>query len=336
MTGNPWWQADGEHTGPVSGELVAGGPDTGPVPTARDEDPGSTTAPHRVLPQPSPFAQHNRVFRRGPLRPLSTARPPRAAGGQRPLSRGDRAAVAFVLHQFPIGHMPVAASRPSHQLPPPPPEHDRPGGSRIPPQDHPRSAAVDGADALERIRTGEAHTGTARARVRPSADHRRLPAELSAGHDPLGGLNELEWAARYLTRAGARDEHAWPAGEGGSEAVPVVLGPDAVLDHLGSGEGRVLAAEATPFPQRSLPVEHLDRDHRRYRVLRPLPAWRSVSAPWFGQPGGGIRYRTTHPLVELVALGHLVELSRDRQLAEAGTLRLRQPGPTAGTTGEVP
>lgn len=214
--------------------------------------------------------------------------------------------------------MPVAAGQPSRQLPPPPPDRDRPGGSRVPPQDHPRSRTVDGTDALERIRTG---TDIARARVQPSSDHERIPAELRAGHDPFGGLNELEWAARYLARAGSRDEHTWPTGEGGPENVPVVLAADTVLDCLGNGEGRVLFAEGTPFPQRSLPAHYLERDYRRYRVLRPLPAWRSVSAPWFAQPGGGVRYRMIYPLADLVALGNLVELSRDRQLADAGTLR---------------
>lgn len=241
-----------------------------------------------------------------------------------------------MLHQFPIGHMPVAASRPSTQLPPPPPDQDRPGGRRFPPQDHPNAAVIDGADALERVRSGEAHGEVARARVRPSADQARLPAELRADHDPLGGLTELDWAARYVTRVGSRDEHVWPPGEGGAEARPVVLPPDTVLDCLGAGEGRLLAAEATPFPQRSLPAEHLERDYRRYRVLRPLPAWRAVCGPWFGQPGGGARFRTTYPLADLLALGHLVELSRPRQLAEAGTVRLEtgREGARASAAGQ--
>ena len=248
------------------------------------------------------------------------------------MSRGDRGVVAFVLHQFPIGHLPVAASEPSRQLPPPPAEQDRPRGLRFPPQDHPQASLVNGADALDRVRSGEAHTEVARARVRPSAEHRRLPDELRAEHDPLGGLTEQDWAARFVVRVGSRDEHVWPPGEGGSEVQPVVLAPDTVLDRLGTGEGRLLAAEAAPFAQRSLPAEHLERDHRRYRVLRPLPVWRSVSGPWFGQPGGAARYRTTHPLADLVALGHLVELGRDRQLADPGTARMRIGQLEAGRT----
>jgi hypothetical protein len=71
----------------------------------------------------------------------------------------------------------------------------------------------------------------------------------------------------------------------------------------------VFAADGTAFAQRSLPPAHKDGGYRRYRVVRPLPVWRAVSAAWFGQPGGGVRYRTTHSAIELVALGYLEEIA---------------------------
>ena len=46
-------------------------------------------------------------------------------------------------------------------------------------------------------------------------------------------------------------------------------------------------------------------------MLRTLPVWRAVSATWFGQPGGAVRYRTTHSAEELVALGYLADLTAD-------------------------
>jgi hypothetical protein len=39
--------------------------------------------------------------------------------------------------------------------------------------------------------------------------------------------------------------------------------------------------------------------------------WRAVSAAWFAQPGGGVRYRATHSAQELVALGHLADITRE-------------------------
>ena len=40
-----------------------------------------------------------------------------------------------------------------------------------------------------------------------------------------------------------------------------------------------------------------------------MPVHRTISAPWFGQPGGGSRYRTTCPVADLVALGYLTEIT---------------------------
>jgi hypothetical protein len=45
-------------------------------------------------------------------------------------------------------------------------------------------------------------------------------------------------------------------------------------------------------------------------VLRALPVWRATSAPWFGQPGGGVRYRAGYPAADLVAMGYLAEITR--------------------------
>jgi hypothetical protein len=37
--------------------------------------------------------------------------------------------------------------------------------------------------------------------------------------------------------------------------------------------------------------------------------WWALSAAWFGQPGGGVRYRAVYPAADLVALGFLQEIS---------------------------
>lgn len=287
--------------------------------------------PQTYKPQAPQFQTHQ-PMQRAPLRPLpAPAQPPAPVvqdAPQRPLRQGSRNAdvVAFVLHQFPIGYMPVAASKASRQLPVPEAgEEDRPGLS-FPPQDHPQSHLVDDSDALERARSAEVYAAARRDRAERS-EPEQLPAELTEGHEPLGELSEPEWERRFLARAGERSEYAWPPAaelpEGGVEpAEPVVLEPDTVLDCLGSGDGRVLFAAATPFAQRSLPVAYDERDYRRYRVMRPLPVWQAVAAPWFAQPGGGMRYRVTYSLTDLVGLGYLVELTKAREFAEAATLRI--------------
>jgi hypothetical protein len=155
-----------------------------------------------------------------------------------------------------------------------------------------------------------------------TADHPNVQTLLE-NHDPLGGGHERDWDRRYLVRFGSVTAHGispegleynWPTSEqypegGSAPGDPEVLDPETVIDRFGTPHGRVFAEDSTPFPQRSLPPDHKDGGYRRYRVTKPLPVWRAVSAAWFGQPGGGVRYRTTHSAVELVALGYLEEIA---------------------------
>jgi len=154
------------------------------------------------------------------------------------------------------------------------------------------------------------------------ADHATV-AHLADGHDPLGGQHERDWDRRYLVRLGSvtaegitseGKEYAWPPGEqypegGTAPGEPEMLAEGMVIDRFGPPDGRVFSADETTFARRSLPPEWLAAGYRRYRVTRSLPAWRTVSAPWFGQPGGGERYRTTYSAVELQALGYLADIT---------------------------
>lgn len=155
-----------------------------------------------------------------------------------------------------------------------------------------------------------------------TADHPAVQSLLE-NHDPLGGGHERDWDRRYLVRLGSVTAHGispegleynWPTSEqypegGCAQGEPEVLDEDTVIDRFGTPHGRVFAADGTPFAQRSLPPAHKDGGYRRYRITKPLPVWRAVSAAWFGQPGGGVRYRTTHSAAELVALGYLEEIA---------------------------
>ncbi len=326
-------QAAGFHHGGAA-PPAAGGPQPGgvaaqppPRPAAphRPQQPGFGITPQAPPQQPAPQAQQApRAAGRPPVAAPQPPVPPAHPGTQQPeMPRPPRtparseSVVAFVLNQFPLGHMPVAAPRPSRQLPLPSREEDPAGGVRFPPQDHPRSSLVDGSDALARKRSEDA----------PFADGaaRAVPAELMGTYDPLGELAEVEWERRFLVD-GSHD-YVWRASarfpEGCVEfGEPIVLAPDTELDRFGTGAGRVFAADGTAVAQRSIPPAHAEREYRRYRVLRPLPVWQGVSASWFAQPGGGVRYRSTYSAAELVAFGSLLELTYEVQTSEAGTIRL--------------
>jgi hypothetical protein len=178
---------------------------------------------------------------------------------------------------------------------------------RFEPNDHPESELIDDAEALAWAREGGDAVETG-----PPQEH-----QLAEGHDPLAGQNERDWDRRFVVRAGnGRDtldtEYAWPPSElfpegATAPAEPEILEPGTVLDRFGTPEGRVFAAADTTFTQRSLPPSHVNAEYRRYRVLKPLPVWRAISAAWFGQSGGGVRLRTTYPALDLIALGYLAE-----------------------------
>ncbi|WP_139182866.1 glycohydrolase toxin TNT-related protein [Actinopolyspora xinjiangensis] len=237
------------------------------------------------------------------------------AEGRRPARENQRdpAVVAFVLHQFPLGHMPVAETRPSRQWSPSgqPSERDT---FTVPPQSHPRADLVEELDGPGFA--CQPAPGTALCSV--AEPDRAIPGELLVGYEPLGpeaDVGEFEWERRYLLPGpGENGTHAydWPVrhgfpDNGAEEPRPEIMPPDTLLDRLGDEWGLVLAPAGTCFANRSLPPEFRERPYRRYRVVRPLPVWHTRAVAWFEQPGTGLRYRTTHPITELVALGVLVD-----------------------------
>ncbi len=245
-----------------------------------------------------------------------------------PSDAQQSALALFLVHMFPIGHLPVPASRPARQLLPPQADFDYAAGLRFSPQDHPRSDLVSDTDAVNAVLGGGPPRQPSPARAADSA----AVAALTGGYHPLGEpaspvepSREREWDRRFLVRssdAGRRAEYAWPPGElfpeggrGSSEAAVLAVGTE--LDRFGAEEGRVFAPAATPFARRSLPPEQLAAGYRRYRVLAQLPVWRTVSAPWFAQPGGAIRYRATYAACDLVTLGYLGDVTLAEE--EGGT-----------------
>jgi hypothetical protein len=209
----------------------------------------------------------------------------------------------FLVHMFPIGQLPVAADRPSTQLPAPPPEVDYVVGGRFSPADHPEFGLVEDVQAFTNVHARLRRTAL------PPADP--APEELLDGYEPFGGMTEQQWNRRYLGGVrGSVPEYAWPPGdlhpEGGHDVgEPIVLGEGTLIDRFGTDHGRIFAPAGTPFAGRSLPPAVVTSGYRRYRVRRRLPLWRTVSAAWFGQPGGGVRYRATHSADELVTMGYL-------------------------------
>jgi len=286
---------------PVGGQAPAGGaaPARPGLATPGPSGPPGSPAPQPVTRLvPVVVSDHGENRRPGDAEPRPVVQPRRGFD--------EVAAVALAFGAGPVRRV---RPRPARQVPPPLRETDTAAGLRFPPGDHPQSGLIRGDEALLAVRAGRAA-----ARLLDGVD----AAGPVTDHDPLGGMHEREWDRRFLVRsATARStaEYAWPPGEvfpeGGSDRAggePIVLDPGTELDRFGRAEGRVFGRPGAPFAARSLPPEHRDAGYHRYRVLRPLPVWWAVAASWFGQPGGGERFRATHAVVDLVALGYLEEL----------------------------
>ncbi|RZQ62909.1 TNT domain-containing protein [Amycolatopsis suaedae] len=80
------------------------------------------------------------------------------------------------------------------------------------------------------------------------------------------------------------------------------------LDRFGGPNGNLTYVAGTPFEERSLVPEWINRPYHVYRVQRPLEALAGVAIPWFNQPGGGAAYVLPASIEELLAEGDLIEL----------------------------
>ena len=117
-----------------------------------------------------------------------------------------------------------------------------------------------------------------------------------------------------------RDERAnggqWPIGPlSGEPPLTLFRGKElrelpagSELDRFGGPNGNLTYAAGTPFEERSLVPEWVNRPYHVYRVQRPLETLAGVAIPWFNQPGGGSAYLLPASIEELLAEGDLIEL----------------------------
>ncbi|WP_290053414.1 TNT domain-containing protein [Amycolatopsis solani] len=292
---------DDLDTGPVR---LPGLPEDAPTPPS-----GSPAAwPHAVSPLLPPFplppAPPMPAAPPPPVSPAPLAPAPVSPAPVPPLGspRTERESVValFLVHMFPIGHLPIAMDKPARQLPLP---DDDPEG--FGPNDHPDARLIFDDQALTNVTAGFRRSPTARSRP--------VPRHLTEGYVPYAHATQAVWIRRFVVgHSDLGPEYAWPPGDHYPEGSvdhgePVMVPMNTVLDRFGPAYGRVFFADGTPFAERSLPPGMLDAEYRRYVVVRAVPMWRSETANWFGQVGGGTRYRALLAADELVTLGYLAE-----------------------------
>lgn len=84
--------------------------------------------------------------------------------------------------------------------------------------------------------------------------------------DPLEGLSRQEYDQAY----GDFNNRNYPVADGFARGIssPNTIQPGDVLDRFGEPRGQFLAPSGTPWGERGLPVESLDTELHRYKVLR--------------------------------------------------------------------
>jgi hypothetical protein len=216
---------------------------------------------------------------------------------------------------FPLGNMPRPSSFPHEQLPAPTDGFDQ----LFEPADHPRSELITSLDPASVPVEMRKENLVAAREIEPNVDLESDElASLFDGYNPIGSVEEdKKWRQRFVVlRNNGRVEYSWPPNimfpEGGmlpGEAITLVTGTE--IDRFGTGDGRVFGEPGTKFDQRSLPPDHALSGYTRYEVVSEIPVWQTVIADWFGQPGRGLRWRATHSVDELVALGFVKAVSVD-------------------------
>jgi hypothetical protein len=85
------------------------------------------------------------------------------------------------------------------------------------------------------------------------------------------------------------------------------------IDRFGDPDGNLAYIVGTPFPQRSLVPDWVNRGYHTYRVQQPFEVLTGIAIPWFEQPGGGTAFLLPHAVEDLVEDGFLVEIpNRER------------------------
>jgi hypothetical protein len=235
--------------------------------------PGGRAAEQQRTPEQAPGGPQRQPEPEPPEQTMVTTLSPATMGGAHPAPQAPAPQPPVPPGAAPAAREPANGAHRvgAPPVPPPPPAPGRP----VP-------AAAQGAPAPRREEPG-----------RPSAPERERAAGSGQGQGQQWPIQPLS-GEPPLTLFRGKEMQTLPAG---SE-----------LDRFGGPSGNLTYAAGTPFEERSLVPEWVNRPYHVYRVQRPLEALHGVAIPWFNQPGGGAAYLLPASIEELVAEGDLIEL----------------------------
>jgi Tuberculosis necrotizing toxin len=152
-----------------------------------------------------------------------------------------------------------------------------------------------------------------------------------------------EFEARYVDENGRL---RYPANDGGvpghrvhfTDVVEFKQHYEDVLDRFGDDGGRYFSPDGTPFEQRALPPENLNKPYTRMRLADEFPpGWKievSQVAPAFGREGGGLQIRILDGSGQAMRMSDLESLGLLTRIGGPGPADFLQP--LAGNLANAP
>ena len=101
----------------------------------------------------------------------------------------------------------------------------------------------------------------------------------------------------------------WPINDGfEGVAKETTLRPGARIDRYGFESGTFVSPEGIPYEMRSLALGTKSKPYHVYEVIKPIDGLEGKIAPWFDEIGGGVQYKLTKSIQDLLDEGYLREV----------------------------
>ncbi|TPE68209.1 T7SS effector LXG polymorphic toxin [Halalkalibacterium halodurans] len=101
----------------------------------------------------------------------------------------------------------------------------------------------------------------------------------------------------------------WPINDGfEGVAKDATLRPGTRIDRYGFESGTFVSPEGISYEMRSLAPGTKSKPYHVYEVLKPIEGFEGKIAPWFDEVGGGVQYKLTKSIQELIDEGYLREV----------------------------
>lgn len=184
--------------------------------------------------------------------------------------------------------------------------HDRavllPGDDGVP-----WEGALVVADAGDRWTLSTVDYGTARVLLRRPSAAEIVTALYQYALSPLPEPQNIPDAERERLLTWAAPHVMDLAGRGVRDTV-IDLPAGLLVDRIGALDGFLLYPTGTSLEARSLPVTALEQPLQSFLTTAPIRVAATVTPPWFGREGGGIRFAVQDPSMgirDLVREGQL-------------------------------